>query len=199
MQMHESKPLSNWLYRFGAKLIDLAFAFAVILLLGWLLLIVALLIRLESKGPVLFIQDRVGRHGATFKCLKFRSMKVGTVQAGTHEVGQDRLTGMGKFIRETKLDEFPQVWNILRGEMSLVGPRPCLPVQEELIAERKKRGVLDVLPGITGYAQVRQIDMSTPELLARTDAEYIALRTLPLDLKIIYQTFLGRGGGDKTR
>lgn len=187
------------MYRLLTKLLDFGFALAVIVFFGWLLLIVAVLIRLEGGGPVLFVQDRVGRFGKTFKCLKFRSMKLGTVQAGTHEVAQDRLTRVGKFIRKTKLDEFPQVWNILCGEMSLVGPRPCLPVQEELIAERKKRGVLEVLPGITGYAQVRQIDMSTPELLAKTDAEYIALRTFPLDLKIVYQTFLGRGGGDKTR
>jgi lipopolysaccharide/colanic/teichoic acid biosynthesis glycosyltransferase len=111
----------------------------------------------------------------------------------------DAITGVGAFLRKTKIDELPQVWNILRGELSLVGPRPGLPVQTKLTDERQAHGVFSVLPGITGLAQINGVDMSDPERLARMDAHYIAQRGLLLDLKIILATFLGRGQGDKVR
>jgi lipopolysaccharide/colanic/teichoic acid biosynthesis glycosyltransferase len=188
----------NLVYRFGRKLIDLGFALAVILIFWWLLAIVWVLVKTGSAGPGVFAQDRVGKGGKIFTCYKFRTMGKDTRQAGTHEISESAVTPIGAFLRKTKIDELPQVWNILKGELSLVGPRPCLPVQEELVAERTKRGVLDILPGITGFAQIQGIDMSHPVRLARKDAEYIARRGLIFDLKIILGTFIGKGQGDRT-
>lgn len=188
----------NWIYRFVRKLIDYGFAVAVMLFFWWLLLIVWFLVKTGSEGPGIFAQERVGKEGNIFTCYKFRTMSKDTRQAGTHEISESAVTPFGAILRRTKIDELPQVWNILKGELSLVGPRPCLPVQEELVTERKKRGVLDILPGITGLAQVQGIDMSDPVRLARKDAEYIARRGLLLDIKIVLGTFLGRGQGDRT-
>ncbi len=188
----------NLVYRFGRKLIDIGFALAVILIFWWLLAIVWVLVKTGSAGPGIFAQDRVGKGGKVFTCYKFRTMGKDTRQAGTHEISESAVTPIGAFLRKTKIDELPQVWNILKGELSLVGPRPCLPVQEELVAERTKRGVLDILPGITGFAQIQGIDMSHPVRLARKDAEYIARRGLIFDLKIILGTFIGKGQGDRT-
>ena len=189
----------NIVYIIGKRLIDVLFSVAVITLAGWILAIVWVLIRLGSSGPGIFAQERVGQNGKTFICYKFRTMKTGTKQAGTHEMTADAITGIGAFLRKTKIDELPQVWNILRGELSLVGPRPGLPVQTKLTEERQAHGVFSVLPGITGLAQINGVDMSDPERLARLDAQYIAQRGLLLDLKIILATFLGRGQGDKVR
>ncbi|EFO34030.1 sugar transferase [Roseibium sp. TrichSKD4] len=187
----------NLVYRLGRGLIDYGFALSVILLFWWLLAIIWVLVKTGSPGPGIFAQDRVGKGGKVFVCYKFRSMAKGTKQAGTHEVSQSSVTPIGNFIRKTKIDELPQVWNILKGELSLVGPRPCLPVQTELVHERTKRGVLTVLPGITGLAQIKDIDMSDPVRLSKKDAEYIARRGLLLELKIIIATFTGKGRGDR--
>lgn len=189
----------NIVYRIGKRLIDVLFSVAVITLAGWILAIVWVLVRLGSSGPGIFAQERVGKNGKTLICYKFRTMKAGTKQAGTHEMTVDALTGIGAYLRKTKIDELPQVWNILRGELSLVGPRPGLPVQTKLTEERQAHGVFSVLPGITGLAQINGVDMSDPERLARMDARYIAQRGLLMDLKIIVATFLGRGQGDKVR
>ncbi|MEP2757453.1 MAG: sugar transferase [Hyphomicrobiales bacterium] len=188
----------NVVYRLGRKLLDYGFALSVILLFWWVLLIVWVLVKTGSEGPGIFVQDRVGKGGKVFTCYKFRTMGKDTRQAGTHEVSESAVTPFGAFLRKTKIDELPQVWNILKGELSLIGPRPCLPVQEELVAERTKRGVLEVLPGITGLAQIQGIDMSDPVRLARKDAEYIARRGLLFDIKIVFRTFLGQGQGDRT-
>lgn len=187
----------NPFYRFAMRMIDLTFAVAVALAFGWLMLLCWALIRIESRGPGIFAQTRVGRFGRPFVCYKFRTMKDGTRQAASHEVSQASVTGMGNFLRKSKIDELPQIWNIFRNEISLVGPRPCLPVQSELIAERGRRGVLTMKPGITGYAQIRHVDMSDPERLAKLDARYKMLRSVPLNIKIIIATFLGRGRGDR--
>lgn len=189
----------NIVYRIGKRLIDVLFSVAVIALAGWILAIIWILVRLGSSGPGIFAQERVGQNGKTFICYKFRTMKAGTKQAGTHEMTADAITGVGAFLRKTKIDELPQVWNILRGDLSLVGPRPGLPVQTKLTEERQALGVFSVLPGITGLAQINGVDMSDPERLARLDARYIAQRGLLLELKIILATFLGRGQGDKVR
>lgn len=189
----------NIVYRIGKRLIDVLFSVAVIILAGWILAIVWVLVRSDSHGPGIFAQERVGKNGNTFICYKFRTMKVGTKQAGTHEMTADSITGIGAFLRKTKIDELPQVWNILRGELSLVGPRPGLPTQTKLIDARQAHGVFNVLPGITGLAQINGVDMSDPERLARIDEQYIARRGLLLDLKIVLATFLGRGQGDKVR
>ncbi|MEM9016399.1 MAG: sugar transferase [Verrucomicrobiota bacterium] len=157
----------------------------------------AILVRSTSPGPAIFRQERVGYRKQPFTCLKLRTMSVGTKQAGTHEVSASALTPVGGFLRKTKLDELPQLVNVIRGEMSFVGPRPCLPSQGELVAARESRGVFEVLPGITGLGQVRGIDMSDPERLAKVDAEYVEMRSLGLDFQLIFQTITGAGQGDR--
>jgi len=189
---------NNPAYRFGRGILDYGFVFGVILLLPVLLVIWGL-IRAGSTGPGIFSQDRVGRDARTFVCHKFRTMQTGTKQVGTHEVSAASVTKIGAFLRKTKLDEFPQALNILRGEISFVGPRPCLPGQVELIEERKARGVFEARPGITGLAQINGVDMSEPKRLARWDAMYIARQSLLLDIKIFIGTFIGQGLGDKVR
>ena len=124
-------------------------------------------------------------------------MKHGTASAGTHEVSASAVTRLGAFLRRTKLDELPQAINLLRGTMTLVGPRPCLYSQTELVEAREALGVYTLKPGITGYAQIRAIDMSQPLVLARADYRYKMLRSLLLDLRIILATARGRGGGDR--
>lgn len=181
------------------RFLDYSFAVAVLILLWWLLGLIWLSVKLTSDGPGFFFQKRVGRHGKIFNCIKFRTMKVGTKSVGTHEVNRSSITKVGRFLRRTKLDELPQIWNLLRGDMSLVGPRPCLPNQTELVLARKKRNVLSIRPGITGLAQIHNIDMSTPELLAEWDERYLKLRSILLDINILKLTLLGRGQGDKTK
>jgi lipopolysaccharide/colanic/teichoic acid biosynthesis glycosyltransferase len=187
----------NLAYRIIKRGLDLLFAVAVIGLLWWALLIVWVLVKYGSKGPGIFAQERVGRYGKTFTCYKFRTMQQGTVQAGTHEVSQASVTPIGRFLRRTKLDELPQVWNILKNEISLIGPRPGLPVQRDLFAARQAWGVFEVKPGISGLAQVNDIDMSDPDKLAKWDARYIALQSLFLDIQIVMRTIRGGGQGDK--
>lgn len=164
-----------------------------------LILVLIPVIRLSSPGPAIFRQDRVGKGQHVFTCYKLRTMAAGTQQLGTHEVSSASVTGVGKFLRKTKLDELPQLWNVLLGEMSLVGPRPCLPNQVELIEEREKRGVFGVSPGITGLGQVRGIDMSVPEILAKCDAEYVQNQSLGLDFRLLLQTVMGAGREDRVR
>ena len=201
---HEDRIISdgqrgNLVFASGKKLIDLAFVAFVVVFLWWALMLVWIAVRFTSPGPAIFAQDRVGKGGKVFTCYKFRTMHQGTRQAGTHEMTAASITKVGNFLRKTKLDEFPQIWNILKNEVSLIGPRPCLPVQDELVAQRHAWGVFDVLPGISGLAQCQGIDMSDPVRLARKDAEYIACRTLPLELKIIVATATGGGQGDKVQ
>lgn len=188
----------NPFYSWTKRGMDLLFAVAVLILLGWALVLIWIAIRVESPGPGIFTQARVGRGGQVFTCYKFRTMKQGTRQAGTHEVSATAITRLGNFMRKTKIDELPQLVNILRNEVSLIGPRPCLQVQEELIAARNAHGVLTIKPGISGLAQVNNIDMSDPQKLARWDARYVGLRSLFLDLKITIATATGRGQGDRT-
>jgi O-antigen biosynthesis protein WbqP len=126
-------------------------------------------------------------------------MYVDTPSVPTHDVKASHVTRVGRFLRRTKLDELPQLWNVLKGEMSFVGPRPCLPSQAELIEERLKRGVLALRPGITGISQIRGIDMSTPALLAESDADYLEKQSLAFDLRILLHTALGGGSGDRIR
>jgi lipopolysaccharide/colanic/teichoic acid biosynthesis glycosyltransferase len=179
-------------------LLDLIFSATVIILLFWLLIIVWVLVKLTSSGPGFFVQERVGRDQKVFKCVKFRTMALGTKVSGTHEVNSACVTRIGGFLRKTKIDELPQIKNLLFHEMTLVGPRPCLPSQETLIEARQIEDVYTIMPGITGLAQVQNIDMSEPKKLARIDGEYVRKRSLALDLKIMIQTALGGGQGDKT-
>lgn len=157
----------------------------ILIILGWL----------ESRSP-LFFQERVGINGTPFILVKFRTMKLETKSVATHLSSRSDVTNIGKFLRASKLDELPQLWNVLKGEMSFVGPRPCLFSQTELIAERKHRGVLSHRPGITGLAQINKIDMSTPILLAKTDAKMISDLNVSAYFRYIVSTIIGQGCGD---
>jgi lipopolysaccharide/colanic/teichoic acid biosynthesis glycosyltransferase/putative NADH-flavin reductase len=190
---------NNIVYRMFKRAIDLIFSILVLLFLWWLLIMVSAIIKLDSKGPVLFVQKRLGFQKRKFNCYKFRTMTVGTAQTGTHNIDRSSITRVGSFLRRTKIDELPQIINLLRGEISLVGPRPSLPSQHELIEMREQLGVLDVLPGITGLSQIRNLDMSKPDQLSRSDAEYVSKRGILLDASIILKTLIGAGQGDKTK
>lgn len=180
------------------RLIDILASFTGLILLSPFILIIAIILFFEHGKP-LFIQTRVGRNQAQFRLVKFRSMSPKAADLPTHEVSADLITRTGKFIRATKLDELPQLWNVLKGEMSLVGPRPCLPTQEELINEREALGVFKLRPGITGPAQVKNIDMSTPKKLALEDSLMVDSLTLGSYLKYVLLTVTGSGQGDKVR
>lgn len=151
------------------------------------------LVLFESGSP-LYRQERLGRDLKPFSLHKFRTMRLDTPSMATHLIDRSAVTKLGRVLRRSKLDELPQLWNVLKGDMSLVGPRPCLPSQQDLIGERTKRGVTSVRPGITGLAQVRGLDMSSPTLLAATDAEMIRSFTLTHYFKYILITVLGLSG-----
>lgn len=157
-------------FDFTFALLGLIFAFPVLLAIY--------VLGLFDTGSPLFRQERVGRHQKPFVLVKFRTMKIDTASVASHLASSASITRMGAFLRKTKLDELPQLWNVLKGEMSLVGPRPGLFNQQELTTERAQRGVFDVRPGITGLAQLSDIDMSTPKLLAETDQRMIRELTL---------------------
>jgi lipopolysaccharide/colanic/teichoic acid biosynthesis glycosyltransferase len=169
------------------------------LLFGLPILLILTLIGLFDTGSPLFFQRRVGRRKRPFTLVKFRTMKPGTASVATHLADSSAITAFGHFLRRTKLDELPQLWNVLRGDMSFVGARPCLPNQHELIAAREALKVFDARPGITGLAQIKNIDMSTPELLAKVDAEMLASINLTRYFSYIFQTLLGKGSGDRVR
>jgi len=178
------------------RFFDLVFSAAGLILLGPLLLLLWFA-GFFMIGPPLFRQMRVGRHQKTFMLVKFRTMKPGTASVASHLVDGAAITRWGCFLRRTKLDELPQLWNVLKGEMSLVGPRPCLFNQEDLIRERAIRGVFEACPGITGLAQTKGIDMSVPVLLAETDAAMLADLRLSDYFRYIFLTIAGKGQGDR--
>jgi lipopolysaccharide/colanic/teichoic acid biosynthesis glycosyltransferase len=167
------------------------------LLFGFPVLLILLVVGFFDTGSPIFRQERVGRNRMPFTLVKFRTMKKDTASVASHLASADAITPFGHFLRRTKLDELPQLWNVLKGEMSLVGPRPCLFNQEELIEERQSRGVLAARPGITGLAQVNDIDMSTPQLLAETDQKMLENLTIGAYFKYIFMTVAGKGAGDR--
>lgn len=170
------------------------------LILTWpIMIITAVAVRSTSEGPAIFLQDRVGRGEVLFTCFKFRTMAEGSPNIASHDASSAWITPVGRFLRRTKLDELPQLLNVVLGDMSIVGPRPCLPSQEELILERRRRGVFSVRPGITGLAQVAGVDMSEPVRLADADASYIMTQTLSGDFRLMILTIVGSGGGDAVR
>ena len=150
----------------------------------------------ENKSP-LFYQKRIGKNMNKFTLIKFRTMSIGTKSCATHLIDNSEITSLGKFLRKTKLDELPQLWNVLKGDMSLVGPRPCLPNQLELIDIRKKYSLYKYLPGITGLAQIKGIDMSDPLLLSKTDAKMMQNLNLYKYFYYLIRTFFGSGFGDR--
>lgn len=154
------------------------------------------MISLFDTGSPIFRQKRIGRNQIPFTLVKFRTMHINSASVASHLADAAAVTRLGIFLRRSKLDELPQLWNVLKGEMSLVGPRPCLLNQTELISERASRGVFNVRPGITGLAQVNGIDMSTPELLAEIDARMLMELTVANYFKYIFTTVCGKGVGD---
>lgn len=180
------------------RLIDFLAAFFGLLFL-WPILLLVTIIGLFDTGSPIFIQTRVGRHKKPFSLVKFRTMSKDTISVASHLASNASITKFGGFLRKTKIDELPQLINVLKGDMSLVGPRPNLFNQEELIAERDALGVYNVLPGVTGLAQVQNIDMSTPRLLAETDKQMIDSLTIKDYFKYIIMTATGSGSGDAVK
>lgn len=178
------------IYRaFFKRILDVGLSAGSLLLLSPVMALVALAVRLEDRGPALFRQDRVGRGGLRFRIFKFRSMAVGVGDLPSAAASILKVTRVGRFIRRTNLDELPQLFNILLGDMSLVGPRPALPSQEALTALRQANGALACRPGLTGLAQVSSYDGMPEEEKAGHDGSYAAEITFTRDFWIILRTF----------
>ncbi len=180
------------------RLLDLLFSITGLLFAAPVLLVIYV-VSLFDMGSPIFLQERVGRDQRPFTLVKFRTMRPDTASVASHLADASSITRLGAFLRRTKLDELPQLWNVLKGEMSLVGPRPCLFNQTELIGERHSRGIFNARPGITGLAQVNNIDMSTPKLLAEVDERMLHRLTVPLYFKYVFMTVCGKGAGDRVR
>ena len=174
------------------RLIDLIITLVAAVLLLLPVLMVSMLVKLTSKGPVLYWSDRVGENNAIFKMPKFRSMKVDTPVVATHLLTYPKsvLTPVGDFLRKSSLDELPQLWCIFKGDMSFVGPRPALFNQDDLIALRTEKGVHDLVPGLTGWAQINGRDELPIPQKVDLDVEYLHHQSLWLDIKIIWLTFI---------
>ncbi len=174
------------------RLFDLAVALVAAVFLALPIVLVALAVRLTSPGPALYWSDRVGRNNRTFKMPKFRSMRIGAPPMATHllQNPDQWLTPIGSFLRKSSLDELPQLWSILKGDMSFVGPRPALFNQHDLIDLRTQAGLEVLLPGLTGWAQVNGRDELRIEEKVRFDIEYMKNKSILFDLKIIWITVL---------
>lgn len=171
------------------RLFDLSIAIPALIVLSPVMLLTAIVIRFEDGGVALFRQIRVGRDGKHFKIFKFRSMPASTPSVPSADAARLKVTRVGKFIRRTNIDELPQLLNVLRGDMSIVGPRPGLPTQERLMDMRRRRGVDRLRPGLTGLAQVNSFDGMTDERKVEWEAEYAARVTFLGDLGIVLRTF----------
>ena len=182
-----------------ARCMELLSVLMIFFLSFWLLIIIAALVRTTSKGPVIFKQFRVGENGQLFELYKFRTMYVGSAEVATHEADRNSITKIGYFLRTCKLDELPQLYNIWRGELTFVGPRPCLPSQLDLVNERLKRGLLDLKPGVTGLAQINGVDMSDLGRLLSYDDLYFRMKSRTFDLLILVATLVGKGQQDNVK
>jgi O-antigen biosynthesis protein WbqP len=178
------------------RIFDILFSFLGLVHLSPILIVLIIIGYFDTGSPI-FRQERVGKGKKPFRLMKFRSMHVNAPSVATHLASASSITSFGSFLRKSKLDELPQLWNVFIGDMSLVGPRPNLFNQEELIHERNSRGVYSVRPGITGLAQINKIDMSTPQLLAETDAKMIQELNILGYFKYIFLTVFGKGFGDR--
>ncbi len=176
------------IYPIIKRLCDIAFAISLLLFLFPLSIILALIIKIQDGGPSIFSQKRVGKNGQEFMFYKFRSMPVNTPSVESHETKKIQITPFGKFIRRTNLDELPQVYNVLKGDMSFIGPRPSLPSQKDLIEMRRANGSLFFQPGLTGWAQVNAYDGMPPEQKAIFDGEYAKRCSIFFDLLILLKT-----------
>lgn len=179
------------------RLLDLVLALILALPSLSVTLVAAACILLIDRWSPFFVQTRLGLDEQPFRIVKLRTMRPSTQSVGTHDVSPSAVTPLGGVLRRTKIDELPQILNVLLGQMSFVGPRPGLPNQVELTAARRANGVFDVRPGITGLSQVAGVDMSEPERLAALDARYISEQSVLLDIRLILQTAIGRGMGDR--
>jgi O-antigen biosynthesis protein WbqP len=174
------------------RLLDFLLVLVATLLLIVPVVVVAIIVKLTSAGPALYWSDRVGRHNKIFKMPKFRSMQIGTPAVATHLLKDPSvyLTPIGSFLRKSSLDELPQLWSILVGDMSFVGPRPALFNQDDLVAQRTELGVHELVPGLTGWAQVNGRDeLPIPEKV-KLDAEYLQRQSLLFDMRILWLTFV---------
>lgn len=178
------------------RLIDVIFSFFGLIFLSPVFIVLLIITYFETRSPI-FVQERVGKDMKPFRLFKFRSLPLNVPNVPTHFLNSFNITPLGRFLRKSKLDELPQLWNVFVGDMSLVGPRPNLFSQEELIAQRKKNRVYSVRPGITGLAQISKIDMSSPKLLAETDARMIEKLNFLYYFKYIFLTVYGKGFGDR--
>jgi len=157
---------------------------------------IAFLVFVIDRQSPFFLQKRIGLNEAEFTLFKFRTMYINTANVPSHLANPDQITSLGKTMRRYKIDEFPQVLNVLLGQMSFVGPRPNLEGQEPLTSLRKSAGIYTVKPGITGLAQIKEIDMSNPKLLVAADRDYIENRSVVGDFRIMFKTVFGSGSGD---
>jgi O-antigen biosynthesis protein WbqP len=178
------------------RFFDIIFSFIGLLILSPILFLLIIFGYFDTGSPI-FCQERVGKGLKPFQLIKFRSMNINAPSVATHLASITYITPFGSFLRKSKLDELPQLWNVLTGDMSLVGPRPNLINQVELIKERDSRKVYSIRPGITGLAQINKIDMSTPKLLAETDAKMILELNYFGYFKYIFLTIFGNGFGDR--
>lgn len=180
------------------RFFDIVFSLIGLFILSPVIVLICIIGFFDTGSPF-FLQERVGLNQKSFWLLKFRSMNLNTTSVATHLVPASSVTKWGAFLRKSKIDEIPQLINVLKGDMSFVGPRPNLINQVEVIKERERNDVYSVPPGITGLAQIYKIDMSTPDLLAFTDAKMIAEFNLYHYFKYIFLTILGKGFGDRVR
>lgn len=174
------------------RLFDLVVALVATVFLALPIVMTALAVRLTSPGSALYWSDRVGRHNRIFKMPKFRSMRIGTPAVATHllQKPEQWLTPIGSFLRKSSLDELPQLWSILKGDMSFVGPRPALFNQDDLVALRTQKGVHELVPGLTGWAQVNGRDELPVPQKVQLDVEYLQRQSLLFDMKILWMTAL---------
>ena len=180
-------------YRYIKRIIDILLSGLAIIILSPLLLILCIAIKLDSPGPIFFTQKRVGMHKTYFQIYKFRTMRTDTPKdMPTHMLAnpEQYITKTGRFLRKTSLDELPQIFNIFKGDMSIVGPRPALWNQDDLVAERDKYGANDVTPGLTGWAQINGRDELEIPVKAKLDGEYVKKYGFTMDVRCFFGTFL---------
>jgi len=181
------------------RLFDISFSILGLMLLIPVMIFLFFLKEVFNADISFFVQERIGKNKLPFNIIKLRTMSIDAPNEASHKVSVNYITPAGRVLRKTKLDELPQLWNVLVGDMSLVGPRPCLPIQKELIKEREKKGVFTVRPGITGLSQINAIDMSDPKIISEIDAKMVSSMNLRLYFYCIFRTITGSGFGDKTK